>query len=354
MSFVDASQPVRAGEELDVAKLSAYLCETLGESCDDLSVEQFPGGHSNLTYLLTVAGRELVLRRPPFGSQVKRAHDMGREFQVLSKLCAFKSWAPKPLVFCQDEAVIGSDFYVMERVRGVILRRKLPPGLAVDEAAAARLSRTLLDTMVELHALDPDAVGLAELGKPDGFVARQVNGWTQRYQDAKTDEIPQMPAVAEWLAANMPESPSPTIIHNDFKFDNVVYASTAFERIVGVLDWEMATIGDPLIDLGTTLCYWVQHDDPPAVRAFGFGPTALPGMLTRAQLAQRYADATGRDISNIAFYYTFGLFKTAVVLQQIYRRYQQGHTRDERFGVLIDGVRLLAMMAERAVATESL
>lgn len=353
MTVIDTARAVREGEELDLDKLAPYLRERLGGD-GALTVEQFPGGHSNLTYLLRLGERELVLRRPPFGSKVKRAHDMGREFKVLDKLCKHKAWAPKPLLFCDDHEVIGADFYVMERIRGVILRRKIPKEIAIDEAAAGRLSRTLLDTMVELHALDHEAIGLGDLGKPDGFVRRQVEGWTRRYGDAKTHDIAEMPRVASWLADNMPDSPPPTIIHNDYKFDNVIYASPAFEQIIGVLDWEMCTVGDPLVDLGTTLCYWVQADDPPPVVAFGFGPTALPGMMTRAELAERYAEATGRDLSNIVFYFTLGLFKTAVVLQQIYYRYEQGLTKDERFAMMIDGVRLLAMMADRAVQTQSL
>ncbi len=353
-SFEDRSRPIRAGEELDVARLASYLAESLGPELAELTIEQFPGGHSNLTYLLRAGSRELVLRRPPFGSKVKRAHDMKREFRVLDKLSPHKAWAPRPLVFCDDHEVIGADFYVMERVRGVVLRRRPPEGLVIDPATARRLSETLLDVMVELHAVDYEAIGLGDLGKPEGFVSRQVSGWTKRYEDAATDDIPQMLEVAAWLAAHLPSSPAPTILHNDYKFDNVIYESATFEKIVGVLDWEMATIGDPLMDLGTTLCYWVQGDDPAPVRAFGFGPTSLPGMMTRRELCDRYAERTGRDVSNIVFYFTFGLFKTAVVLQQIYYRYKLGLTKDERFAPLIDGVRLLAMMAERAVSTGAL
>jgi aminoglycoside phosphotransferase (APT) family kinase protein len=353
VSYEDRAKSVREGEELDLQKLAPYLRRELGEE-GELTVEQFPGGHSNLTYLLKLGDRELVLRRPPFGSKVKRAHDMGREHRVLSKLCKRKRWAPAPLLFCDDHDVIGADFYVMERKHGVVLRRKLPEGLTIDEAAARRLSETLLDTFVELHAIDYEAVGLGDLGKPEGFVRRQVEGWTRRYDKSQTDDIPQMPKVAKWLADNMPESPPPTIIHNDFKFDNVMYASTAFEEIVAVLDWEMATVGDPLMDLGTSLSYWVQADDPPPLVAFAFGPTMLPGMMTRTELAERYGEATGRDVSNIHFYYTFGLFKNAVVAQQIYYRYHQGVTKDERFAQFIDGVRLLALMAEQAVTKQSL
>ena len=348
MSFEDGARAPRPGEDLDLEALRPFLAQHVDEPLDDLQIEQFPGGHSNLTYLLRFAGRELVLRRPPFGSKVKRAHDMGREHRVLSVLSQHCRWAPAPLAFCDDHAVMGADFYLMNRLRGVIFRRSLPDGVSIDEPAARRLSETLLDTLIELHALDYQAVGLGDLGKPDGYVERQVSGWTKRYDAAQTDDIAQMPALADWLAANMPVSPAPAIIHNDYKFDNVIYDSERLERVVGVLDWEMTTVGDPLMDLGTALCYWVEAGDSDAMKNLSFGPTALPGMLTRRQLVERYCEKTGRDASDILFYYTFGLFKTAVVLQQIYYRFAQGLTKDPRFGALIGGVGLLA---ETAAAT---
>ncbi len=344
--MIDAPRRVRAGEELDLARLRPYLEAELGLELGDLEVAQFPGGYSNLTYLVKSGAREWVLRRPPFGSKVKRAHDMRREHLILSKLAPHARWAPKPLAFCADPAVMGCDFYLMERIRGVILRKMVPEGVVLDEAAARRLSETLVDTLVELHRLDAGAIGLGDLGKPEGYVARQVEGWTRRYGDARTDDIPAMPRVAAWLAANIPPSPPACIIHNDFKFDNVIYDSHAFERIVGILDWEMATLGDPLMDLGTALCYWVEDGDPPGLKNIAFGPTALAGMYTRAELAARYAAATGVDLSNIVFYYVFGLFKTTVVVQQIYYRFQQGLTSDPRFAGLIEAVKLMAVKAE--------
>jgi aminoglycoside phosphotransferase (APT) family kinase protein len=330
------------------------LDSRLGVPLADLEVQQFPGGYSNLTYLLRSGDREWVLRRPPFGSKVKRAHDMGREHLILSKLARHCRWAPKPLTFCDDTSIIGAEFYVMERIRGVILRKTLPAGLTIDTATAGRLCETLLDALVELHRLDVREVGLTGLGKPDGYVTRQVEGWAKRYADAKTDDIAAMPRVADWLAANIPSSPTACIIHNDYKFDNVVYDSECFERIVGILDWEMTTIGDPLMDLGTALCYWVQANDPPGLQNLAFGPTTLPGMLTREQLTLRYADATGIDVSDIVFYYVFGLFKTAVVCQQIYYRFKQGLTKDARFAGLIEGVRLMADKAEHHIVRGSI
>lgn len=345
----DRATAVRRGEELDLDALGPYLADRLGTSTDDLEVKQFPGGHSNLTYLIELGGKEYVMRRPPFGSKVKKAHDMGREHKVLSALSAVRPWAPKPVVFCDDPDVIGAEFYLMERIEGVILRRKIPDGVDVDEAKARHLCETLLDTLVDLHSLDVEAVGLGDLGRPEGYVERQVSGWAKRYEASQTDDIPQMPMVAGWLADHMPESPPACIIHNDYKFDNVVYDSIAFEKIVGVLDWEMATVGDPLMDLGTTLCYWVEQGDADGLKNLAFSPTMRPGFYTRRELAERYADKTGRDLSHINFYFTFGLFKTAVVLQQIYYRWKQGLTKDPRFGGLIFGVKLLAEAAQGAV-----
>jgi aminoglycoside phosphotransferase (APT) family kinase protein len=354
MSVADTARAPREGEALDLDKLRPFLAKTFeGESLDDLVVEQFPGGHSNLTYAVRFGDRDLVLRRPPFGSKVKRAHDMGRENRVLSVLSEHRAWAPKPAVFCDDHDVMGADFYLMQRIRGVILRRKIPSELSVDDVTAKRLSETLVDTLIELHALDYQKIGLGELGKPDGFVQRQVTGWTKRYHSAQTDEIEQMPRVSDWLESNMPVSPAPTVIHNDFKFDNLIY-DVSLENVIGVLDWEMATVGDPLMDLGTMLCYWVEDSDADALKNLSFGPTTLPGMYTRRQLAERYAERTGRDISNVVFYFAFGLYKTAVVLQQIYYRFKQGLTKDDRFSGLIHGVRLLAETADATIERQSL
>ncbi len=249
---IDAPKPVRAGEELDVAALSAFLATALGGEAT-VTVEQFPGGHSNLTYLVHRGDAEYVLRRPPFGSKVKSAHDMGREVSVLSKLGSYPL-APRVIAYEPTGAVLGAPFYVMERRRGVILRQKLPDSLAADHAALGRLCELLVDALVELHAVDYAAAGLSDLGKPVGYIERQVRGWSERYVGSKTDELPAMVEVAAWLAAHAPPDGAPALIHNDFKLDNLIF-DPQLTRITGVLDWEMATIGDPLMDLGTTLSY---------------------------------------------------------------------------------------------------
>ncbi len=346
----DETDPVRPGEELPPATLADYLRRTLNVT-GPLAVEQFPHGHSNLTYLLRLGDAELVLRRGPFGNQVKSAHDMGREYRVLSRLSAVYPPAPKPLAYCDDPAVLGAPFYVMERRRGLILRAQLPPGLAIDPPTARRLSTALIDNLADLHALDFRAAGLGDLGRPDGYVARQVSGWAERYARAKTDDVPAVDRVAAWLAGHLPAESGVALIHNDYKYDNLVLDPADPTRVVAVLDWEMATVGDPLMDLGTTLAYWVQADDPPALRRQAMGPTALPGSLTRRELADRYAARTGRDVAGVVFYYAYGLFKVAVIVQQIYARYVRGHTADGRFARLNGLVAVLAEQADRAVDT---
>lgn len=353
MAHVDGTRPVREGEQLDAGKLGEYLRGALGGDAS-VGIEQFPGGHSNLTYLIRYGEKELVLRRPPFGSKVKSAHDMGREFRVLSKLSAAYARAPRPIAHCDDPEVLGVEFYIMERVRGVIIRKDPPAGLAIDPQTATALCEVLVDTLAELHAIDYEAIGLGDFGRPTGYVERQVSGWTKRYAGSKTDDIDAVDQVAKWLADNLPEAPGASLIHNDFKFDNLVLDENDITKVVGILDWEMSTVGSPLMDLGTSLSYWVQANDPAPLQAFRFGPTTLPGMLTRTEVVARYRRASGRDIPDVLFYYCFGLFKTAVVAQQIYYRFVQGLTKDPRFAQMIHGVRLLAEMALHAVDTGSL
>ncbi|NUQ72599.1 MAG: phosphotransferase family protein [Polyangiaceae bacterium] len=345
MAAIDGTRPVRPGEELPLERLDPYLREALGAPEGEIAIEQFPGGHSNLTYLVRVGEKEAVLRRPPFGSKVKTAHDMTREFRVLSKLSPVYSRAPKPIALCEDESILGGKFYLMERRRGVIVRRTMPESIAADPAAVRALSESFVATLAELHAIDYQSVGLGDFGKPAGYVERQVTGWTKRYQDSQTDEIPEVTAVSAWLAENKTESPHASILHNDFKFDNLILDPAGLTKIIAILDWEMATVGDPLMDLGTSLCYWVEAGDPEDLRRMKMGPTDLPGSFTRRELAEAYAAKSGRDLGDIVFYYCFGLFKTAVVLQQIYYRYAKGLTKDPRFALMIDGVRALARQA---------
>jgi aminoglycoside phosphotransferase (APT) family kinase protein len=274
---------------------------------------------------------------------------MGREYRILSGLARVWEKTPKPLARCDDEAVIGTPFYVMERVRGVILRKALPRGLSPDAATMKRLSEALIDTLAEIHGTDLAAAGLADLGKPEGYVERQITGWAERYEKAKTDVVPDFERITRWLVANRPSDSPGTLIHNDFKYDNVV-VDGKLERVVSVLDWEMATLGDPLMDLGTTLGYWIEADDPPVFQVMTFGPTHLPGSLRRTELVKRYADATGRDVSNVLFYFVYALFKLAVVGQQLYKRFKDGLTTEARYEMMGEGVRAISAAACVAIA----
>ena len=354
---LDTTRPPLPGEEIDAGPLREWLAARvpgIADCADPLEIEQFPGGHSNLTYLLRCGGRELVLRRPPFGSQVKTAHDMGREYRVLSRLWEVDPTAPRALASCDDPAVIGAPFYVMERVTGVILRhQKLPPGMELSPDTLRRLSEAVVDGLAELHAVDVRAAGLSDLGRPQGYVERQVSGWAERWKKARTDDVPDVDRAFAWLAEHLPADSGEAgaaLIHNDYKYDNLVLdPDLSRPRILAVLDWEMTTIGAPLMDLGTSLGYWVDADDDPALRGMPGGPTTVPGNLTRREMVQRYAEASGRDVSRILFHYVYGLLKISVIAQQIYYRYQQGLTRDERFAALLGSVRLLGRQAVLAI-----
>lgn len=345
--MTDQPAPIRPGEELDIARLQAYLLENLPGAEGRLEVLQFPSGFSNLTYLLRLGEQELVLRRPPFGANIKTAHDMAREYRILSALKPVYPKVPRPLLYCADEGVLGAPFYLMERLHGVILRTQPPPGLTPERMR--RICEAALEALVELHSLDYQKAGLGDLGRPEGYVERQVRGWTERYQKARTEEIPGMEQAMEWLAVHTPPGSSAALIHNDFKYDNLLLNPADLTQVVAVLDWEMATLGDPLMDLGTALGYWAEPDDPPGLKRFGL--THLPGNLRRAELVAAYAARSGRNVDNIVFYYVFGLFKVGVIMQQIFFRYQKGYTRDQRFAVLIHLIREIGQKIQKAIAT---
>ena len=331
------AKPVRAGEELDTKALAEYLSKNLTDfpeklDFSELELAQFPGGHSNLTYLVKIGNQEFVLRRPPFGPVPPTAHDMPREFRLLSMINPHFNLAPRPYLLCEDTNVIGATFYLMERRQGIIIRRTWPSELAPDPELRKKISLAMIDTLAKMHSVDIYANGLDKIGKPAGFVARQVKGWSERWQRAKTTVVPAMETVMQWLNENMPlESTPATLIHNDFKLDNVILDSQDPSKVIGVLDWEMSSVGDPLVDLGIFLGYWAQADDPVARRESISPVTCENGWLTRVELIKRYQEQTGRDLSSIAFYETFAVFKLAVVLQQIYYRYACGQTKDERF-----------------------
>jgi aminoglycoside phosphotransferase (APT) family kinase protein len=339
--LLDHPAAIRSGEELDLAKLEPYLRRHFPDAAGELQVRQFPSGHSNLTYSVHLGTTELVLRRPPFGSKVKSAHDMSREFRVLSKLHSVYSPAPQALFYCDDADIIGAPFYVMEPVRGIILRSKLPPGLNFSAEKARALSESFVENLMRLHRVDYAAAGLADLGKPEGYLERQVRGWTERYYGSKTHDYPEVEEITAWLQQHRPRTDAVSLIHNDYKYDNVVLDSHNITSIVGVLDWEMCTIGDPLTDLGTALAYWVDATDPEEVQENRWGPTTEPGSFTRAKIVEYYAARTGCDVSQIAFYLAFARFKLAVIAQQIYYRYHQGLTQDERFASMPEKIQML-------------
>ncbi|MGO9402783.1 MAG: phosphotransferase family protein [Terriglobales bacterium] len=344
---------VRAGEELDLSRLQPFLLERFGHS-GPVSVEQFPSGHSNLTYLVRMGGREVVLRRPPFGSKVRSAHDMAREYRVLSKLHTAYPVAPKALLYCDDPSILRAPFYLMEPIRGMILRRDPPAGISFTPETARRLSEAFVDNLARLHRLDYAAVGLADLGKPQGYLERQVKGWIERYHDSRTHDLPEVERISAWLTERMPGSHDTTLIHNDYKYDNVVLDPGDPTKIVGVLDWEMCTLGDPLTDLGTALAYWTDPQDPEELQEIRSAPTTLPGTLTRAQLVQRYAVASGRDPGDTIFYLTFARFKVAVIIQQIYYRYAQGLTQDARFAAMPERIHALLRASWRCAESRTI
>ena len=346
------SAPVRFGEELNLASLANWLCGKIEGAHRGITVEQFPNGHSNLTYLLRIEDREYVLRRGPLGPVAPKAHDMAREFRVLQMVHPHFPEAPDVFHLCEDPAVLGGVFFLMERRHGLILRDDVPPELAKAPNLGAPVSEAFVDSLIRLHAIDVSKTGLVALGKPEGFLERQVLGWADRWNRAKTDEMPKMDRVIRWLVDQRPISPDPTLVHNDYKLDNVMLRDGSVDRIEAVLDWEMATVGDPLADLGLTLCYWVWAAAPqlraselPAFRS-------QPGWYTRDQFVQRYAEGTGRDLSHIGYYEVLGVFKLAVILQQIYHRFRRGQTQDTRFQNFDERVRGLVELA--ASLTEKL
>jgi aminoglycoside phosphotransferase (APT) family kinase protein len=350
MSIVDQATTVRTGEEINARRIGDFLKAKVPELSGDVKISQFPSGFSNLTYQVRVGNREMVLRRPPIGAKVNKGHDMEREYNVLSALHPVFPRCPRPLAYCGDPGLIGAPFFVMEKMSGIILRKDLPPGLPLSRDQARTLCENLTDTLVEIHSIDMKATGLESLGKPSGYVRRQVEGWSARYRKAKTDDAPDCETLMSWLAENMPDDTNiPTMVHNDYKLDNLVLEPQRLDRITGILDWEMATYGDPLMDLGNSLAYWINEHDPEEMQMMRSMPTHLPGMLTRQDIVTRYGEKAGRDMSNFAYYYCFGLFRLAVIAQQIYNRYFHGLTKNKRFATLIFAVHTLEKTALRTI-----
>ncbi|MEX0618952.1 MAG: phosphotransferase family protein [Pseudohongiellaceae bacterium] len=349
--LLDKVEDVRDGEELDLDALRAYLEPVLGAGAGNLTVKQFPGGFSNLTYLLSSGNDRWVLRRPPFGSKVKSAHDMAREFRILSALQGVYPYGPRPIHFCDDRSVLGCDFYLMDYIAGLVIRREYPPGLNLSPDQVRRQFQQLYDVLGHLHSIPLDAAGLENFGRPVGYVTRQVEGWSKRFVNAVTPDAPDFDAIMQWLHDNMPpESAQASVIHNDYKMDNVIWSLEDPLSIIGVLDWEMATVGDPLMDLGCTLGYWVEAGDPEHHRKFRTMPSDTDGAPTRREIMDRFSEKTGLAMDNFPFYFCFGLFRLAVIGQQIYYRYYHGYTTDQRFATMVDKADSLKAMCDSVIS----
>ena len=344
-------QKVRDGEELPEDRLKIFLdAKGLIElTQNDWEITQFSNGFSNLTYLIKSGVRELVLRRPPVGA-IKRGHDMGREFKVLSRLHRVFPQAPKAHVYCEDEAVMDVPFYVMDKLEGIVLTDSELRNTEIDTLGFQNAAQSWLNTFVELHQIDYQSVGLSDLGRPEGYVSRQVSNWGKQYLRAATQEIPDANKVMTWLQDHQPLEYQHSLIHNDYKYNNVLYADRSWTEVVGVLDWEMCTLGDPMMDLGTSLSYWMmESDDEVLKRALSESTTMMPGNPSREELVQMYAEKSGRTINHLTFYYSYGLFKVAVIVQQIYFRFHKGYTTDKRFAHLDIATKALVEMAWRAI-----
>ena len=341
--MTDDTIPVRADEQLNETAVTTYLRGKLPHSDRPLTIRQFGGGAANLTYLLDYGTAQYVLRRPPLGTIAKSAHDMGREYKVLSRLHEQFPAAPRALLFCGDNAVMNTPFFIMERKQGIVVRKTLPADFATTANAPRRLSRALVETLAAFHAVDYAAIGLGDLGKPDGFIQRQVEGWYRRWNYAKTEEIVAMDAVYEWLMANLPPAAAPTLIHNDYKLDNAMFAADDPGRIVAIFDWDMCTLGDPLNDVGAMLAYWRDPADPDWLQAVSTMPTGFP---RRAEIVEWYGEKSGRSTADINFYHILGLFRLAVIIAQIYIRYHRGQTKDKRFAAFGAMIPLMAKQAK--------
>ncbi|WCK52792.1 phosphotransferase family protein [Aneurinibacillus sp. Ricciae_BoGa-3] len=326
---------VRTGEELDATSVEFFVKQHIPEAGNgQLEIEQFSAGKSNLTYLLRCGNWEGVLRRPPFGPVAPKAHDMERECRILQKIHPVFPLAPRPYIFTDDASIIGAPFYIMERRKGIVLDSSFPPGFDNLVDTLRDISYAVVDTLVDLHAINYKEAGLEDIGRPDGFMQRQVQGWIQRYEKAKTEDVPQVETLQKWLMQRLPQSQGTTIVHNDFKLNNMMLAEEDPVKVAGVFDWEMSTIGDPLLDVGVALSYWSGKEDPPALRNGFKSVTEYPGFITKGEFIERYAEKSGRDLSEIRYYQIFAYFKLAVICQQIYYRWKKGQTQDERFAPL--------------------
>ena len=336
--------PVRDEDSFDIAKVHDWLNQYIKESSKP-EVFQFRSGASNLTYLLKYLDRELVLRRPPVGTKAVSAHDMKREFLIQSRLKPVYDLVPQVIALCEDHSILGSDFYVMDRIQGEIFRRDVPDTLSADDISV--MATSLVSGLAQLHSVDASV--LSELNKGAGYVTRQVEGWSKRYRNALTDDVPNGEDVMNWLLSNKPDDVDSCIIHGDWRIDNMVF-DLGQKRLVGVLDWELATVGDPLMDLGSALAYWVDKDDEPMFASLRRQPSHLDGMPTRKEFIAKYLELSGRRCDDFTFYEVFGLFRLSVIIQQIWARYKAGQTTNPAFKGFGMGVNILINRAQGLIA----
>ena len=352
-NYIDKATKIRQGEEINSSNLQEYLTKILSIK-GNIEISQFPNGFSNLTYLIKIDKDEFVLRRPPHGAKIKTGHDMFREFNILSKLFPFFNKIPKVISYCEDVKVIGAPFYLMEKINGVIIRGNSKIINKLDKDSMGEIANNFINNFVELHSIDIHKSKLNEIGKIDGYNLRQIKGWIKRYNNSIVSECANLEKAAKWLLNNIPEESSASLIHNDYKYDNIVLNSKNINKIISVLDWEMSTIGDPLMDLGTTLGYWINHNDPDFMKKLNLNPSSVEGNPTRDQFVNQYALKAKININNLTFYYVYGLFKIAVIIQQIYFIYNNGLTKDIRVKNLNLWIEELGLIASQSIDKKKL
>jgi aminoglycoside phosphotransferase (APT) family kinase protein len=355
MASENTTVEVRKGEELDVNAVDGILKANIGELSGSPEVTQYPSGASNLTYALDYPQRRLVLRRPPFGTRPKSGHDMHREYRVMTQLAPSFPAVPKTLYYTDDESIIGAEFYVMERSEGHLIHNEIPKAWSWGEAEGRALCETFFQKLVDLHNVDYKAAGLGDFGKPEGYVSRQILGWNRRYEKAWTDDVEKFEDVRDWLEANMPKTKrGAAIVHGDYRIDNCILRQDDPTQIEAILDWEISALGDPMMDLGNTLSYWIEENDPPFMQLMVRQPSRAPGMMSRQEILEFYAEKSGADVSGFQFYYVYGIFRLAVIIQQIYYRYYHGQTKDTRFKDYNQMVNALGQLARLKIKTGTL
>jgi len=349
----DKAGQVRQGEELELDKLNPWLKQQIEGLSGEPTVRQYSGGASNWTYCLSYPEREVILRRAPKGTKAKGAHDMGREYRLQQALKPVYGYVPEMLAHSDDPELIGTEFYVMEKINGLIPRKNMPKSLELSAQQARQLCINALDSLIELHQVDYKAANLSHIAKGEGYIQRQIDGWIKRFRNAKTWNVPSGNYVINWLTDNIPSNEIICLTHNDYRLDNLVLDTQDPTHIIGVLDWELATLGDPLMDLGNSLAYWVQDDDDFFAKSTRMQPTNLDGMLTRQEIIDYYLDKTNFNVENFTFYEVYGLFRLAAIVQQLYYRYHHKQTRNPGFKKLWVFVHYLLHRCRRAIKQRS-